>query len=395
MSKDFPHSIEAITKPWLSDVLGAPVSGYNTTFLEGGVLSDAFKLHDITYDGSYPDAPRSVVVKLAQAEQARRDSALAGNAYLKELNFFRYLAPEIPVRTPHVYALETDGSEGSEYFAIVMEDLTTHSKVFDQVDDQPDVAFTRKIALEAAKMHAKYWESPLLDEPWISSNPGRYVFPMDALCRQSSANLDNYRSLWEQSFGKDPLREHDDFEELTLLLTGPKCNGIHDYMYDVLSGRPRTLIHSDMRADNIFRTHPDLGRSVDESEVIFIDWQLLTAGPPGPEFTQAWQHSLAPAVRRHDKEILKAYHDTLVALNPAAAAYTYENLLEDYIFGFCFWWTGLITLGIGVLPAFDTPEGARMKALWGQGLPYMMQAMIDHDCLTIIKSIAASLPDDG
>ena len=28
----------------------------------------------------------------------------------------------------------------------------------------------------------------------------------------------------------------------------------------------------------------------------FIDWQLLHAGPPGPESTQAWQYSLEPEV---------------------------------------------------------------------------------------------------
>jgi len=391
---EFPRTADAITTSWLSEVFDAPVTGFQTTFLEGGVLSDAFKLHDITYDGPCPDAPRSAVVKLAQAEQGRRESALAGNAYLKELNFFRYLAPEIPVRTPHTYAVHTDGSAGSEYFIIVMEDLTTHSKVFDQVNDQPDAAFTRKIALEAAKMHAKYWESPLLDEPWISDDPGRYLFPMDPLCRQSPANLDTYRTLWEQKFGVDPLRAlGDEVEQLTLLLTGPKCDAIHDRMYEILSSRPRTLIHGDMRADNVFRTRPELGRSVEQSEVTFIDWQLLTAGPPGPEFTQSWQHSLTTEVRRNDRQILKEYHEALVSLNPAAAAYTYDNLLEDYKLGFCFWWTALITLGISVVPAFDTPAGARMKALWGQGLPNALQAMIDHDCLTTIRGIADKIPD--
>jgi hypothetical protein len=394
LNNDFPRTAEAITNAWLSHILGAPVAGFDTTFIEGGVLSDAFKLHDIRYEEPAPDAPGSVVVKLAQTEQERRDSATAGNAYLKELNFFRYLADEIPVRAPHVYAVHTDGSETSEYFVIVMEDLTTHSKVFDQVDDQPDLAFSRKIALEAAKMHAKYWESPLLDEPWISNTPGRYVFPMDPLCRQSPVTLDTFRTLWDEKFGVDPLRSFgDDFEELTLLLTGPHCNAIHDGIYEVLSQRPHTLIHSDLRADNVFRTRPDLGKSVEDSEVTFIDWQLLTAGPPGPEFTQAWQHSIAPEVRRHDKEILKVYHDTLIALNPAAQAYTYDNLLVDYILGFCFWWSALITLGTTVLPAFDTPEGVRMKALWGQGLPYMQQAMLDHDCLSIIKQFANQAPD--
>lgn len=30
-------------------------------------------------------------------------------------------------------------------------------------------------------------------------------------------------------------------------------------------------------------------------------------------------------------------------------------LLEDYVLGFCFWWSALISLGIAVLPDFDAP----------------------------------------
>ncbi len=394
MNDDFPRSVDSITNTWLSEVLGGPVTGFKTTFLEGGVLSEAYRLHDIAYAaGTAAGAPRSVVIKLSQQEQEQRDAALDVNAYAKELNFFRQLAAEVPICTPKVFGVFADGSENSEYFSIVLEDLTTHSKVFDQVDDRPDEAFTRKIALEIAKLHAKYWDSPVLDEPWISVHRDRYVFPGDALSRASPENIDKFRSMWDQSFGEDLLRKiGNGTEELTAILTGPKCNAIHDHIYDVLSERPRTLIHGDLRADNIFRTHPDLGKSVEDSEVTFIDWQLLTAGPPGPEFTQAWQHSLAPAVRRKDKEFLKQYHDALVSLNPAAEVYAYDMLVEDYVLGFCFWWSALISLGITVLPDFDAPENARGKALWGQCIPYMLQAMVDHDCLSIIRQIVGELP---
>ena len=62
MAQDFPRTADAITNEWLSSVLGAKVTGFATTFLEGGVLADAFKLHAITYAGSAPDAPSAVVV---------------------------------------------------------------------------------------------------------------------------------------------------------------------------------------------------------------------------------------------------------------------------------------------------------------------------------------------
>ena len=69
----------------------------------------------------------------------------------------------------------------------------------------------------------------------------------------------------------------------------------------------------------------------------------------------------------------------------------YEMLLEDYLFGFLFWWSNLVSLGVTVLPMFDQPEGQRMKRLWGQGLVWMLIAMTDHDCLSLVRRIQSEV----
>ncbi len=395
MAADFPRIIDDVTNEWLSGVLGATVTGYEVKFLEGGVLADAYKLHGITYAGTQGSTPSSVVLKIANRIPESRANAMAVGAYVKELNFFRDLAPDVPMRSPKLYGLFTDGSATSEYFVIVMEDLTAHSRVFDQVIDPPDEAFTRKIAAEAATMHAKFWDSPALDVPWLSRPDGRYVFALDALCKMSSATSGPFRELWKQMFGADIFVGFEEAEKLNALLTGPKCAGIHEAIYDILSSRPKTLLHGDLRADNVFRTDPAQGKSVEDSQLTYIDWQVIHAGPPGPEFTEAWMHSLPPALRAKDKEFLREYHDRLVALQPKAAAYTYEMLMEDYTLSFCFWWTAITTLGVGTVPMFDKPEGARMKQLWSAGLMRSLTAVQDLGCLAIIEKIAAGLPDDA
>jgi hypothetical protein len=319
---------------------------------------------------------------------------MATGAYVSELRFFHDLAPDVPLRSPKLYGLFTDGSATSEYFVIVMEDLTAHSRVFDQVNDPPDEAFTRKIALEVAVMHAKFWGSPRLDELGLTRPDGRYVFALDPLCKMSPGAAAPFRGLWQQMFGADVFAGHADAEKLNALLTGPKSAGIHEAIYDILSSRPRTLLHGDLRADNVFRTDPAMGTGVEESQLTYIDWQVMHAGPPGPEFTQAWMHSLPPALRRKDREFLRQYHDRLVQLNPAAGAYTYEMLFEDYTLSFCFWWTAISTLGVGTVPMFDKPEGARMKQLWAAGRERTLMAMEDLGCLEIIGRIAAGLPYD-
>lgn len=396
MTRDFPVSVGEITPGWLSGVLGGEVLDYQVTFLEGGVLSDAYRLHEITYRGEPDGLVTSVVVKMANQVAERRDFALMVNAYNKELNFFRDLAHEVPLRSPEVYACLGDDTEGAETFIIVMEDLSTHSRVFDQVDDPPDEEFARRIALEAATMHAKYWDSDTTRLPWIGAGDGRYESSLDGLSKMAPMTLEPFTALWKQMYGGDlfdPVVDADVIE-LTNLLCGPKCAGLHDRIYDVLSSRPKTLLHGDLRADNVFRTDPARGLPVDESTITYIDWQVIHAGPPGPEFTEAWMHSLTPETRRKDKDMLRQYHDRLVELQPAAKTYSYEMLVEDYSLSFCFWWTAIITLGVGTLPIFGQPEGARMKELWAVGAERSKTAMADLGCLDLVKELVVGLPDD-
>ena len=395
MAEDFPRKVDDITNEWLSTVLGGTVTGYAAEYLEGGVLSDAFKLYAITYDGKSDVAPSSVVVKLASRVKDIRSFAVMGNAYTKELNFYQHLAKDVPINSPKVHGCFSDGSAGSEFFIIVMEDLTTHSKVFDQVDDPPNEAFARKIALEAAKLHATFWESDTTRLPWVGRDDNRYVFALDAMSKMGNTTWAPFRALWAQMYGSD-LFDRETFkpvEELTELLCGPQGVALHEKIYDVLSSRPKTLLHGDMKGDNIFRTHPAVCTSVEHAALTFIDWQLLHAGPPGPELTQAWQWTLELEDRRNDKDMLKQYRDKLVELNPAAAAYTYDMLLEDYTLSYCFWWTACISVGVGTLPSFAKPEAARMKQLWGKSLFRGLSAMRDLDCLALIKRLAADLPD--
>jgi aminoglycoside phosphotransferase (APT) family kinase protein len=394
MAEDFPRTVDAITPAWLSTVLGRTVTSYHTTFLEGGVLSDAFKLSALTYDGERGDAPSSVVIKLANRAPDLRGFAHMSHAYQKECLFFQQLAHEVPIQVPTVYGCWADGSANAEYFVLVLEDLTTHSKVFDQVTDPPDEACARQLALEAAKLHAHYWESATTRLPWVGRADHRYVFALDALSQLAPNAWAPFRALWAQMYGQDIFADAtlQPVEALTEILCGPTSRAIHAQIYAILSTRPHTLLHGDMRGDNVFRTYPTVGPQDTPPVLTFIDWQLLHAGPPGPEFTQAWQYSLEPEVRRKDREMLQQYHTRLVALNPAAAAYTYDMLVEDYTLSFCFWWTAVISIGVGTLPSFDTPEGARMKQLWGKSIPRALCAMRDLDCLSRITPLAADVP---
>jgi len=83
-------------------------------------------------------------------------------AYVREIRFYKELADAVPLRTPIIYSVLEDGSESCEFFSIAMEDLNTHSDVFDQVNDPLNESYIRKINLEVDAFHAKFWEADTL-----------------------------------------------------------------------------------------------------------------------------------------------------------------------------------------------------------------------------------------
>ena len=131
--------------------------------------------------------------------------------------------------------------------------------------------------------------------------------------------------------------------------------------------------------------------SVEDSKITYIDWQIIQPGPVGPEFTQSWQHSLPIELRRKDLDFLKQYHDRLVELEPAAASYAYETLVEDYKIGYIFWWQALMTLAMANLPGFSTPEGQRNRRLWETAKEKMKTAIIDHNILDLAEQYSAEI----
>eukprot|EP01051_Picozoa_sp_SAG22_P002640 SAG22_NODE_120_length_19227_cov_7.584013_4_plen_205_part_00 len=149
-----------------------------------------------------------------------------------------------------------------------------------------------------------------------------------------------------------------------------------------LSKRPRTLLHGDLRSDNIFKAKE--GDPAATAPYKFIDWQCLSPGPGGVDFVQLCTACMQPPVRhclllagfagesrdcgcsfcspswkfhalnraggiilqedysRLD-ELLKAYHDRLTEVNPkAAAAYNYDTMKKDYAIGSALIWVAFI-----------------------------------------------------
>jgi hypothetical protein len=221
---------------WISQVIGSTV---RVTATEGVGVGAAFacQLFRLRLKGP-AGIPDSVVVKLPVEGEVR--AMLDGiGAYSREVVFYRDIAGELPVRTPHAYAAVQ--AADSTDFVLVMEDLTSCEPV-DQV-----AGLTLPQAEAAvdtlARMHAWSWTRPELldryaDRFWpIDSAPGT------ALQKQYGGL---FAHVW--SARRDALAA----------LLGPAAQEVGDRFEELqpeLVGRlatPRCLTHGELRADNLF-----------------------------------------------------------------------------------------------------------------------------------------------
>ena len=190
MKPAIPHDHNDLTPSWLSAVLGYQVISCDIGFLEGGVLSDAYKVRSISYQNAPADAPTALVIKIANKIKGLRDFGMMAHAYNKELNFFRDLSADVPITVPRLYGCDTDGSDGAEYFYIVMEDLSTHSRVFDQVNDPPDAAFDGALVARAAHgtgvIPTQLFNRPVRVCVYLENLSSRLPFPVNNTVKNSS-----------------------------------------------------------------------------------------------------------------------------------------------------------------------------------------------------------------
>jgi Ser/Thr protein kinase RdoA (MazF antagonist) len=94
--------------------------------------------------------------------------------------------------------------------------------------------------------------------------------------------------------------------------------------------RPSSLVHSDLRADNLLFGDP---RSSDA--VVILDWQLATRSMAANDPTRLLGGS-EPASQRngHHLEVFTAWHETLISRG--VTDYEFDEALEDFRLGALF-----------------------------------------------------------
>ena len=133
----------------------------------------------------------------------------------------------------------------------------------------------------------------------------------------------------------------------------------------LIADRPRTAVHGDYRADNLFFTLDDGGLAV-------VDWADLESGELA-RFDLAYLLSGSLTVdmrRQHEMALLALYHQTLVA--KGVGGYSFEDCLSDYRLNVMLGWAWPV-VAIGSL---DTAN-ERGVALFHAWADRVMSAVVD------------------
>ena len=343
-SPPFPLSIQEINLPFLSEHLGLDIHEfvYERIGADRGMLGEIYKLSVQASTG-----PRQVVAKFSAPRKEALDNAKRGGTHERELRCYDELLSETPISIPKIFASWFD-EDTSEY--LILQEFIEFDQNVDQIHGIT-IAQTKLVIEEAAAMHAHWWEhSDLSESRWLPRlNDDR-----------RRTNLTTVTKL-----GWDTLSEILDEGGFAY----PKISGenlaerIDDMLCD-LSASASTLIHSDLRADNLlFNASGDT--------VMIVDWQGCSFGPSTFDVTYHMIQSLSIDARRHyETELLDHYINSLHSLEHGITSDEVYELYRNSI---------LYSLSIAcAVPLINDVESPRVKELAFSMASRTLAALEDH-----------------
>lgn len=359
MTEGPPTTTSEITASWMTEALrGSGVIGGDVSVasidVDPGAVGVGFMGEiatvGLTYDGDANGAPRSVIAKFPTSSPEVRAMMQPARIYEREHRFYRELAAQSPMRTPQVFHVTcaTAPEAADERYMLLIEDLGRLT-LGDQVAGvSPDQARAALVAL--ATHHARFWNGAGLEDadfvPVINgplNQIGGAVY---------AASLPGFM----EAFGAAIMPELRDY------VAG--YGETRPQILEDLAAMPHTLVHFDFRADNLFFD--------DDGSIVVVDWQTISQGGGAADVGYFLSQNLSTEDRRaNEADLLRAYHDALVA--NGVTDYSYEQLVADYPVGISCGWI-IPVLAVGSLDF--TSE--RAVALWTSVVERTQNALVDH-----------------
>jgi hypothetical protein len=304
----FPTSPEAMTADWLSAVLGQAgrLNGFTTAKVGTGQMCDSYRLTLDWEGGDWQhgaDAPATVIAKCPSHDEASRNIAKLTGTYVKEVSWYRELAAASGVPAPRCHQSEIADDEVE--FILILSDLAPAR----QGDQLAGLGLTGLVPCieAAAKLHAHLWDDPRLAHiPWLARDNGdlvRALFPQLYL---------GFRERYAARLAPEILEVGE---------------GIVANLDAYLAREPaaRTLIHGDLRIDNILF-------APDGEACWLVDWQTLGRGSGATDLAYLVGTSIADPFERAAAD-RPAFDHWIAALRPHGVVPNPVTLWDDYRVG--------------------------------------------------------------
>jgi len=268
---------------WIGDVLGTTIKDIDIQPMgtSRGFQSTTWKLK-LTCDppGS---APETVVLKSETTNKEFNELTRLANSYQREVGVYKHLIPRLKSHQPVVY-----GCDAGDPSWLLIEDLT-HMRPGDQVlglSQAETLASIKRMAV----LHAEFWMDPHLEEqPWLPPNNFWFSEPKEE-------NEEPFYQNYGVRLGETALNVCK-----AVLEQGEALN-------EAISKRPWTLIHGDLRADNLLFSGTD-----HEPVATIIDWSWASRSLATIDLSFLIGGS-TPVTQRSGchEEFLMAWHSELV-----------------------------------------------------------------------------------
>lgn len=321
VSGPVPTGIEEVTASWLTEALGMKVTAVRA---ERIALDTGFSaaLYRIYLNGS-DDVPETLIVKLPADSLARGGMEMLGG-YQRELYFYRHVAPDAPIATPHCHVALMSGPD----FVLVLEDL----RDWENADHLAGLSLPRtQLCIEQlAGLHtwsAGVDEAVLQEFPSIDSTLTRDLF------------LPAFAPGWQ--LYRDRTRQPVPAAVATF---AERFADIAPTALSALSDR-NMLLHGDIRADNMFFR---------EDALKVVDFQLTVRGAGAADIAYLVSQGLPTELRRgRDEELLREYVSQV-------DGYTFDEAWRHYRFATAL----LLYMPVVALLTWDVaPERSRQLCL--------------------------------
>jgi hypothetical protein len=241
--------------------------------------------------------------------------------YATEVFFYRDLLPELDIEAPAVYGLAFD--QEHLRFRILMEDLSVRPGAHLGIATTPETPESvASVLATLARLHARYWRSERLERDlnWLQTP-------------RASATVQFWQKIGPRLVARHVRSGHRaDIVAGTPWREEERLWLAFDRLADVNGSGPRTVLHGDVHAGNVYYNDGGPGG--------LIDWQLMLQGSWALDVGYLIVTALDPAERaRSERELLSGYLDQLrtLGVDPPSFDDAWARYRQNVIWSVMMW----------------------------------------------------------